>query len=140
MLYDSKSRKTKILIIEEDETTFQVKKCIAKVLEALPPMELFHAKDSSEALTMIDQIKPDVVVLEHDNKDEQDLLIDSLAPNHPPVMCCTEDKISADKKFSFDKSVNYIPKSESIDGIHQTLMLATALGTKTSGKPSKALH
>ena len=141
MFHDEQSRTTKILFVESDETSFQVRQCMARAISALPPVELFHARDATEALSMLEQLKPDVVVFDDDVPAERELFIDSLAPNHPPVVMRTESEIPPDKKFSLDKPITYIPKIESLDGIHQTLVLATALGVRgTSEKSSGAIH
>ena len=139
MAYNENDKTTKILVVDSDETSFQVRKCIAKVLAALPPLELFHARDASEALALLDQLKPDVVMMDHENEAEKDLFFDSLTLNHPPVMVCTDE--ANQNKFSVDKPITYVKKSESLDDIHQSLMIATKLGAKsTTGKDSKAVH
>lgn len=136
-----KSRTTKILFVDNDETSFEVRQCMAKVLNALPPIELFHARDASEALALLDQLKPDVVVLDDDTPAERDLFMDSLAGNHPPIVVRSETREILPKDFSLEKRVTYIPKSESLDGIHQTLMLVTAIGVKaTNAKLSGSIH
>lgn len=141
MAYNEKDKTTKILIVDNDETSFQVRKCIAKVLAALPPVELFHARDASEALALLEQLKPDVVMMDHENEAEKDLFFDSLTMNHPPVMVCTDGENTKKEKFSVDNPITYVKKSESLDDIHQSLMMATTLGAKsTSGKDSKAVH
>lgn len=126
------SRTTKILFVESDDMSFQVRQCIAKVIEALSTVELFHAHDATEALSMLDQVKPDVVVFEDEHTGETELFIDSLSPNHPPVVMRTDDATPSEKPFSLDKPITYIPKVESLDGIHETLVLATALGNRGS--------
>ena len=93
---------TKILFIDNDEPAFEVRQCMAKVLGSLPPVKLFHAKDATEALSMLDELKPDVVVL--------------------------DDEQGAEK----DQSVTYIPKSDSLEGIHDTLVLITAIGVRAT--------
>ena len=134
-------RTTKILFVDNDETSFQVRQCMAKVLNALPPVELFHARDATEALSMLDQLKPDVIVLDDDTPAERDLFIDSMQGNHPPIVLRCESREVLPKDFSLEKKITYIPKSESLDGIHQTLMLVTAIGVKaTNLKQSGSIH
>lgn len=134
-------RTTKILFVDNDETSFQVRQCMAKVLEALPPVELFHARDATEALSMLDQLKPDVVVLDDDTPAERDLFIDSMVGNHVPIVLRSETREVLPKDFSLEKKITYIPKSESLDGIHQTLMLVTAIGVKaTNLKLTGSIH
>lgn len=133
---------TKILFVEEDERSFEVRQCVARVLQALPPVLLFHAKDATEALNLLDQIKPDVIVLDGEVQEEKELFIDSLHGAHPPVVVRTDNEgNSSVKNFSLEKQVNYIPKNESLEGIHQTLLLAAAIGHRNSlATPSKNIH
>lgn len=137
------SRATKILFVDCDETSFEVRRCMAKVLQSLPPVELFHAHDATEALTMLDQIKPDVIVIDDEVPAEKDLFIDSLSSNHPPIVVRTESEENVPKPcdFTLDKPVTYIPKSESLDGIHQTLLLVSAIGVKAcNSRSASGLH
>ncbi len=118
---------TKILFIDDDEMSFQIRKCIAKALAALPEVELFQAHDATEGLQMIEHIKPDVVVIDHEEIEEQDLFIDSLTSSHPPVVLQTE---SGRSEKAAAKKITCIPKSDSLESIHQTLLIATAIATK----------
>ncbi len=131
----------RILFVETDETSFEVRKCMAKVLAALPPVLLFHAKDATEALTMMESVKPDVVVLDDEMEGEHQLFLDSLATEHPPVVVRSEGARPDPKTFTLDQTVTYIPKSETLEGIHNTLMLVAAIGVRSSaGKQSEVLH
>lgn len=136
------SQPTKILFVEEDERSFEVRQCVARVLQALPPVQLFHAKDATEALSLLDQIRPDVIVLDGEVNEEKELFIDSLHGEHPPVVIRTEqDAQNCVSNFSLERAVNYIPKNESLEGIHQTLLLAAAIGHRNStATPSKNIH
>lgn len=134
-------RTTKILFVDNDETSFQVRQCMARVLDALPPVELFHARDATEALQLLDQLKPDVIVLDDETPAERDLFMDSMVGNHPPIVVRSETREILPKDFSLEKRITYIPKSESLDGIHQTLLLVTAIGVKaTNAKVSGSIH
>ncbi len=141
MPHGEQLRTTKILFVDNDETSFQVRQCMARVLDALPPVELFHARDATEALSLLDQLKPDVIVLDDDTPAERDLFMDSLVGIHPPIVLRSETREILPKDFSLEKRVTYIPKSESLDGIHQTLLLVTAIGIKaTNAKVSGSIH
>ena len=74
---------TKILFIEEDLTTFEIRKCIAAVLEGIQPLELFHAKDATEGLELLDEVKPDVVIIGHEEGSETELFMDDSYLDHP---------------------------------------------------------
>lgn len=123
---------TKILFIDNDETAFEVRQCMAKVLGSLPPVKLFHAKDATEALSMLDELKPDVVVLDDEQGAEKDLFMDSLHGVHPPIVVRSETHRPSPKEFRIDQSVTYIPKSDSLEGIHDTLVLITAIGVRAT--------
>ncbi len=114
---------TKILFIEEDSTAFEIRKCIAAVLEGIQPIELFHAKDATEGLELLDEVKPDVVVIEHEEKSEADLFMDGLHSNHPPVVVDQEDSNTDRKRCG----VTYLKKDGSLEGIHNLLKTARSL-------------
>lgn len=120
---------TKILFLDHDETTFQFRKCMAKVLGALPPVELFHAADATEALQLMEQLQPDVIVLDDDNPAERDLFLDSLTGNHPPIVLEVEDEKDARHSRSRAR-VTLVRKGETLEGIHQTLIVATNVATR----------
>lgn len=136
----SESSPTKILVIDSDETAFQVHQCVARALAGLPPIELFHARDATEALAMLERLCPDVILLDDGEKEEKELFMDNLALNHPPVVLQTDSVKVQPSEFSLDKHVTYIPRSESLEGIHQTLLLAAAIGTKFMAKQSLSIH
>ncbi len=125
---------TKILFIDEDEASFQIVKCMANVIEQLPPVELFHACDATEGLMMLDNVKPDVIVLNDDMKEERDVFIESLSADHPPILIQSEDSPSqsAPKTRCTGKQVTYVEKSGTLEGIHKTLLVATSVATKMS--------
>lgn len=131
---------TKILFVDNDEAGFQVRQCIARVLEKLPAMELFHANDATEALTLLDQLKPDVIVLDHEHEEEKCLFLESLSSNHPPVIVQSAE----DSRPTTDRAglVRHVPRNDSLEGLHQTLILATSLGTPGQGsvKPTGIVH
>lgn len=131
---------TRILFVDSDEQSFEVRQCVARVLAALPPVELFHAKDATEALSLLDEVKPDVVVIDDEQTAECDLFMDSVGANHPPIVVRTETRKPDPKTFTLDEDVTYIPKSETLEGIHQTLMLVTAIGVRANQRVSRAVH
>lgn len=138
---------TKILFIDGDEISFQFQKCMAQIIQGLPTLELFFAADATEGLAMLDSLSPDVIILEHEDLHEQQLFLDSLSALHPPVLVQSDEK---NKKGSRNLSsvnllslVNTIPRSDTLEGIHQKLILAARLGSaKTEVPPTndKDLH
>jgi len=123
---------TKILFIDNDETSFQFRKCMAKVLNSLPPIELFHAVDATEALGMLETLQPDVIVIDGELAEEKELFLDSLSSEHPPIVLQTNESTDERNSDQFETSnhITKMEKNESVDGIHQTLRLASELGTK----------
>lgn len=120
---------TKILFLDEDETSFQIRKCIAKALAALPQVELFQARSANEGLKMIEATKFDVVVIDHERPEEQRSFLDGLSSNHPPVVLQTNTTPSAEL---IRRHITCIPKSETLEGIHQALLIAAAIGEQRS--------
>ena len=130
---------TKVLFIDDDELSFHFQKCMADIIEGLPHLELFYASDATEGLAMLESLEPHVVILDHENDEEQELFLDSLSPTHPPVLVQTEEE---DPKQNRDLSnidlashINKIPKSDSLESIHQKLLLAARLANKDSQLP-----
>ena len=121
---------TRILIVDTDEASFEIRQCIAKALAELPPVELFHARDATEALAMLESLDPDVIVIDNDEPGESDLFIESLNGTHPPVVFCTYDQQEVTNEPSLDQQITYIQKCESLEGFHQTLKVAAALGLR----------
>lgn len=119
---------TKILIVEQDDISFEFFRSLAEKLEELPPVELFHARDATEALALLESIAPDVLLIDDHSPEESELLLDSLASQHPPVVLCTEDLERATRSVAFDELVTCIERNESLEGLHQQLKIAAALG------------
>jgi len=118
---------TRILFIEEDETAFEIRKCIAAVLEGIQPLEMFQAKDASEALELLDEVCPDVVVIEHEELAERELFLDGLTKEHPPILIDGEKAPGAAPQAR--KGVSYHRKDSSLAGIHDLLKTARALAS-----------
>lgn len=116
---------TKILFIEEDLITFEIRKCIAAVLEGIEPLELFHAKDATEGLELLDEVKPDVIVLGHEERSETELFMDGLTNNHPPVLMDQDESDTSRKRVG----VTYLKKDGSLEGIHLLLKTAQSIAT-----------
>lgn len=124
----NKERATKILFLDNDEHSFAIRQCIARALVDLPPVELFHASDATEALSMLEELTPDVIVLDEEVQEECDLLLDSLGSSHPPIVLQTEKNIKNTPALGAE--ITYLQKSESLEGMHKTLVLATSIGSK----------
>ena len=140
-MFDEEVPSTKILFIEHDEAAFQILQCIARALVSLPPIELFHARDASEALAMLEALDPDVIIIDGEETEEKELLIDSLSTDHPPIIIQTDDEQEESEVIELDKEITCVPRGESLEGIHQTLKVAAALGEKFTGtKLSRCLH
>ncbi len=129
-MISNQSLPTRILIVNHDEACFQVQQCILKALRDLPPVELYHAHDATEALSMLDRLSPNVIVMDDEEPAEKELIIDSLTCNHPPILLQSEDEKPASEMSSRNGPITRIPKNESLEGLHQTLLLAVALGAR----------
>lgn len=130
---------TKILFIDNDEMIFQIRQCMARVINQLPPVELFHASDATEGLQLMEQMKPDVVILDDDVPEERDLFLDSLSHIHPPIMVQVEQEMNQKRRGRGNKEVTYITKNDSLEGLHSTLLVATTLATKCPAGGSQNL-
>jgi DNA-binding NarL/FixJ family response regulator len=128
---------TKILFIDNDEMAFQVRQCMARVLGELPPVELFHANDATEGLQLLENLRPDVVILDDEVPEERDLFLDSVTGLYPPIVVQTEG--TAKSKSSSNK-VTYVMKNESLEGIHHTLLVATTLASKINAGSEQQMN
>jgi len=136
---------TRILFIESDEMSFQIRQCIAKVINNLPPVELFHAFDASEGLELLEYVNPDIVIMDSELEDERELFLDGLTEDHPPVVFQTETTSETSPKkqnpYKGSHSVTYMEKNGSLEGIHQTLLTATTIASNHSRvKDQLAVH
>ncbi len=129
--------KTRVLVVDHDEASFQVRKCIASVSSGLCSLELIYARDASEALMIIDRKTPDVILFNADESVEEfELLIESLDSKHPPIVLQGDfDQLQLPKT----ESIKRIPNDESIDAIHETLMLVGAMANNPS-LPKEQYH
>ncbi len=117
------NNKTKILFVETDEVSFQFRKCMAQVIASLPPFELVHAKDATEALELIDRDGADVLVVDDELSDELSLIIDSLGNSNIPILL--QSDVESLENYDRKLNITVIPKEESIDHFHRTLLAAT---------------
>ena len=96
---------------------------MVQVLQEIPPLELFHAQDATEGLSLLDKLKPSVVVLDESVIEECELFLDSLAHNHPPiVMQINKHHLKKCQQALHREDINYISKNDSLAGIHETLV------------------
>ena len=131
------NNKTQVLVVDHDEASFQVRKCIASVSSGLCSLELIYARDASEALILIERNKPDVILFNADeNVEEFELLIESLETEHPPIILQGDFE---QLKLPKTESIKRIPNDESIDAIHQTLMLVDSIA-KNPVIPKEQYH
>lgn len=129
---------TKILFVDDDEALMQVWQCIAFALEGIPPVEFFHAADATDGLTMLEQCKPDVIVLNLDENlsEEREVFMESLYGAHPPVIVPTDregETVGRD-------DVIYVTRGGTLDGIHKALLVATSAATRGQARRSEAMH
>ena len=126
-----KTRTTKILFIDRDDASFQVRKCVAQVINELPPLELFQAKSTNECLSLIENLRPDVVVIDEDSPREWEVFLDQLSSEHPPIVITIDRQQQSIELPISNKEVSYIPKSESLDDLHKTLIYASKVATNS---------
>ena len=135
---EEKTVPTKILFIDSDDASFQMRQCVAKALTGLPPIELYHARDATEALALLERLNPHVVVVDDDEPEERELFLDSLTTDHPPIVVQSEKQENSSKE---EEHITHIQKNESLEGIHQTLLIVAAIGAKFTGEDAnKVLH
>lgn len=122
---------TRILIVEQDESSFEYCRTLAERLEELPPIELFHARDATDALALLESIAPDVLVIDDENPDESELLMESLDSDSLPIVFCTENVDNAIRSLMDANHITCLQRSESLESLHQTLRVAAAIGMQS---------
>jgi len=136
-VFEAKNSCTKILVVSEDESSFQLQRCVAIALGKGNSIDMIYAKDASEALSIIESESPDVILFNGEETEEADLLFESLSYNHPPVVFQTDEDLKLPK--TDDSSVTFIPQDETLEGIHETLQLLMTIGEKFSGSKEPTL-
>lgn len=129
---------TKILFVDESETSFQIWECVARALQGLPPLEFVYASDASDGLAKLDQVRPDVVMLNVDEHvDEARVFVESLHGAHPPVVvhALAETNIKP-----IDGEIFVVDRGGSLEGMHKALLLATAAAHRAAVQAGKDLH
>jgi chemotaxis response regulator CheB len=138
---------TKILIIDSDESAFEMSVCVAQTLAKLQQVELYHAKDATEALAIMEKMAPDAIVIDDNEPEECELFIENLTSSHPPIVFCTEikkeTKSKESKKPTEATQITYLQRNESLDGLQERLVLAASLGAQSqvaTVKANRCLH
>lgn len=108
---------------------------MARVLTDLTNLELYRASDATEALQLLEDLAPDVIVLDTELIEEQQLFLESLVGKHPPIVVATAQS----NKWASKGSVTYVPPTESLDDLHRMLMFAAGLATKSISTPPETL-
>lgn len=129
----------KILFLDNDEMSFAIRQCIARVLTNLPPLELYHATDAASALDALESFAPDVIVADENSYDELEILFDSTDHQRPPVLLQSEKNLVSEAELA-NKNVMRIGKSGSIDGLRRTLVAATTLAQGRPGEIAGCIH
>lgn len=141
----SENQVTRVLFVEEDELSFQFSKCIADVIPDLKSVQLSYASDATEALSLLEREKFDVVVINEENRGEKNLLLDGLGVNHPTILIQSEEvefKVDNLNQDPNKDNVIKIPMIESVDAVKQTLLLASQF-SQPKAEPTtklKVLH
>ncbi|HMO18789.1 MAG TPA: hypothetical protein PKA63_11375 [Oligoflexia bacterium] len=137
-----KNSNTTILIIEDDQKNFEVRKCIAQALGLLNTVTLLYARDVSEALHSIDECRPDAIIYSENDTSEKAFLLENLGEKHPPLVCQTSDTEHFKQKQNMLQNIMYVPEYDTLEGMHQVLLLATSMGKRfnDSLSISEVLH
>ena len=121
---------TKILFVEEDELTFEFKKCIAQALQNIKHptegiIEMYYAQDATEGLKILEKERPDIVVLDDNINEECELFLESLSPQHPPIVLQVDGKQKT--KIGKLNNLSCMQRDDSLDSINSVLAVATSI-------------
>ncbi len=130
---------TRILFVDNNETSFQIWQCIAYALDGLPPIELVHAQDTTDGLNMLNNLKPDAIVLNLCDSDssERESFLDNLIDHHPPVIIYTDTE---DSQESTNDKIHYVSRTGSLGCIHKALLTATSAAKQQSQHPNSDVY
>jgi len=120
---DQEITATKIVFIESDEVSFQFRQCMAGVMQSLPEIELFLAKNADEALELIENNSADVLVVDDELTDDLQVIIDNQNLVNIPIILQSDEEELSLQTFP-ESTITILPKEESIEEIHQTLRVA----------------
>ena len=129
--------KTRILFVEADEATFQFRKCMSEIIEALPPTELLLATDAGEALELLAEEKADVLIVDDELMEELEVIVDSIDCSSIPILVQSEPENRA-SLAKLEKTLRLIPKEESLDHLHQPILCA--IKVNEDRLPTKLAH
>jgi len=96
---------------------------MSEIIEALPPTELLHATDAGEALEFLEDDLADVVVVDDELTAELEVIVDSIDCSSIPILVQSEPE-NRKSLAKLEKHLRLIPKEESIDHLHQTILCA----------------
>ena len=120
----------KVLFVDADDETFQFRRCMAKALSDLPPLELYHASRADKAFELLESKDLNVIVIDEELQEEYELFIEGLNSQHPPVLVMVRHSREVDTLDSETK-IAYMPKNTSLAGMHQTLLVALELAASS---------
>ena len=121
----------RVLFVEEDIAAFQILECLVKVLQNIHPIELFHASDASDALSRFSKIHPHVIVMNNESYEDIELLKDNIInENASLVLFRNIDEQDNNKKQKSDTNIVFLPRSETLEEIHNNLIILSSLATK----------
>jgi chemotaxis response regulator CheB len=129
--------KTRILFVEADEAAFQFRKCMSEIIEALPPTELLLATDAGEALEFLAEEKADVLIVDDELTEELEVIVDSIDCSTIPILVQSEPE-NRESLAKLEKHLRLIPKEESLDHLHQTILCA--IKVNEDRLPTKLTH
>lgn len=133
-------RKTRILFVDGDEISFQVRQCIARVLANIPPIELLHAHDGNEALRVMEKQSPDVIVFDEEMNDDFKMVLDYIPEGHVPVLVQSNEEGLSEGEHK-KGAVTAIRKNDSLDGLHYSLLVAIKLALQSVvAKENPVMH
>jgi len=127
-------KSTRILVIDADQTNFQVRHCIAQALGLLNSIELIHTSDVSEGVNIINTKGTDAIIFSEESITEKKRLLDSLSLDHPPLVLETSDVNHFKQKQNLNQNIMYVPVYDTLEGMHHVLLLAVSLAEKFTTK------
>jgi len=99
---------------------------MSKVVESIPEFELYYASNARAGREQLGGVCPDIVVLdfEEDEMPEHDVFLEELGDCHPPIIVHCSGTVAVPLE---SPDVYYMGPCETLDGVHKSLLVSTAL-------------
>ena len=129
----------KVLFIDPDETSFQLTKCVARVITQFPPLEFIHSTSFDEASSLIEETNPNLVVIDDQLEHGIEEFLNE-SEGKSQVFVILTSRPGALKHLESNRVI-CVPQDGSLEGVHKTLFILASLASKSgSSELEESIH